>query len=210
MRHPELAAAKSNRDFVLQQVTDAVNTISGVAQATGQSEPNPYEGAGELASALNEFDVRIDCRVNNVFECLVSKKIFGCFSKQQKIIMEPMSYNEVRTRPSLQERLESIISGAALLADSSCTRDDRRERIIQECNAVRSALQDLLNEYMNNVSVLTLLLFSLNPYFENIDRFIFFAPSVLKSMCCTLTEIGKFGFVLVSLCLAILRTSSLL
>ena len=68
--------------------------------------------------------------------------------------MEPMSYNEVRTRPSLQERLESIISGAALLADSSCTRDDRRERIIQECNAVRSALQDLLNEYMNNVSLL--------------------------------------------------------
>ena len=159
MRHPELAAAKSNRDFVLQQVTDAVNTISGVAQATGQSEPNPYEGAGELASALNEFDVRIDCRVNNVFACLLSEKIFGCFSKQQKIIMEPMSYNEVRTRPSLQERLESIISGAALLADSSCTRDDRRERIIQECNAVRSALQDLLNEYMNNVSVLTLLLF---------------------------------------------------
>ena len=67
--------------------------------------------------------------------------------------MEPASYNEVRTRASLEERLESIISGAALMADSSCTRDDRRERIIQECNAVRSALQDLLNEYMNNVSV---------------------------------------------------------
>ena len=64
---------------------------------------------------------------------------------QQKIIMEPASYNEVRTRASLEERLESIISGAALMADSSCTRDDRRERIIQECNAVRSALQDLLN-----------------------------------------------------------------
>ena len=59
VRHPELAAAKSNRDFVLQQVTDAVNTISGVAQATGQSEPNPYEGAGELAAALNEFDVSL-------------------------------------------------------------------------------------------------------------------------------------------------------
>ena len=59
VRHPELAAAKSNRDFVLQQVTDAVNTISGVAQATGQSEPNPYEGAGELAAALDEFDVSV-------------------------------------------------------------------------------------------------------------------------------------------------------
>ena len=67
--------------------------------------------------------------------------------------MDPLTYNEVRTRPSLEERLESIISGAALMADSACTRDDRRERIVQECNAVRQALQDLLTEYMNNVRI---------------------------------------------------------
>ncbi len=66
--------------------------------------------------------------------------------------MDPLSYNEVRTRLSLEERLESIISGAALMADSSCTRDERRERIVTECNAVRQALQDLLTEYMANVS----------------------------------------------------------
>lgn len=76
-----------------------------------------------------------------------------CSFLQQKIIMDPMSYNEVRTRPTLEELLESIISGAALMADSSCTRDERRERIVQECNAVRQALQDLLSEYMNNVSL---------------------------------------------------------
>lgn len=39
------------------------------------------------------------------------------------------------------------------MADSSCTRDDRRERIVAECNAVRQALQDLLSEYMGNVSI---------------------------------------------------------
>lgn len=61
-------------------------------------------------------------------------------------------YNEVRSRPALEERLESIISGAALMADSSCTRDDRRERIVAECNQVRQALQDLLSAYMSNVS----------------------------------------------------------
>ena len=76
-----------------------------------------------------------------------------CPFLQQKIIMDPLSYNEVRARPSLEELLESIISGAALMADSSCTRDERRERIVQECNAVRQALQDLLSEYMNNVSL---------------------------------------------------------
>lgn len=65
-------------------------------------------------------------------------------------------YNEVRSRPALEERLESIISGAALMADSSCTRDDRRERIVAECNQVRQALQDLLSAYMSNVSTIVL------------------------------------------------------
>lgn len=75
-----------------------------------------------------------------------------CLFQQNKIILDPLTFSEARFRPSLEERLESIISGAALMADSSCTRDDRRERIVAECNAVRQALQDLLSEYMNNVS----------------------------------------------------------
>lgn len=77
------------------------------------------------------------------------------FAPQNKIILDPLTFSEARFRPSLEERLESIISGAALMADSSCTRDDRRERIVAECNAVRQALQDLLSEYMNNVSFLS-------------------------------------------------------
>lgn len=74
--------------------------------------------------------------------------------------MDPLAYDEVLTRPSLEELLESIISGAALMADSSCTRDERRERIVAECNAVRQALQDLLSEYMSNVSIKHFFLFS--------------------------------------------------
>lgn len=60
MRHPELAAAKANRDFVFKQVCEAVNTISDVAQgkATGAGQM-PYEGPGELASALDDFDVSL-------------------------------------------------------------------------------------------------------------------------------------------------------
>lgn len=66
--------------------------------------------------------------------------------------MDPSAYNEARSRPSLEERLESIISAAALMADADCTRDERRARIVSECNAVRQALQDLLSEYISNVS----------------------------------------------------------
>ena len=62
-----------------------------------------------------------------------------------------MTYSEKRSRQLLEERLESIISAAALMADADCTRDERRERIVAECNAVRQALQDLLSEYMSNV-----------------------------------------------------------
>ena len=110
------------------QVCEAVNTINDVAQGkTPGDNQHPYDGPGELAAALDDFD--------------------------ERMVMSPLAYNEVRTRPSLEERLESIISGAALMADSSCTRDERRERIVAECNAVRQALQDLLSEYMNNVSI---------------------------------------------------------
>ena len=35
------------------------------------------------------------------------------------------------------------------MADSQSTRDDRKERIVQEANNVRKALQDLLSEYAN-------------------------------------------------------------
>ena len=66
--------------------------------------------------------------------------------------MKPQKFNEQVVRPQLEERLESIISGAALLADSLSTREDRRDRIVQECNAVRQALQDLLDEYIQYVS----------------------------------------------------------
>ncbi|DAA24595.1 TPA: catenin, alpha 2 [Bos taurus] len=133
LRHPDVAATRANRDYVFKQVQEAIAGISNAAQATSPTdEAKGHTGIGELAAALNEFD--------------------------NKIILDPMTFSEARFRPSLEERLESIISGAALMADSSCTRDDRRERIVAECNAVRQALQDLLSEYMNNLDSATSLI----------------------------------------------------
>ncbi|XP_076862256.1 catenin alpha-1-like [Brachyhypopomus gauderio] len=130
LQHPDVAAYKANRDLIYKQLQHAVSGISNAAQATSSEDPsfNQPAGGGELAGALNNFD--------------------------KQIIVDPMSFSEERFRPSLEERLESIISGAALMADSSCTRDDRRERIVAECNSVRQALQDLLSEYMGNVGAL--------------------------------------------------------
>uniref|UniRef100_A0A8C8SSW5 Catenin alpha-1 n=1 Tax=Pelusios castaneus TaxID=367368 RepID=A0A8C8SSW5_9SAUR len=125
LQHPDVAAYKANRDLIYKQLQQAVTGISNAAQATASDDAAQQQGGGgELAYALNNFD--------------------------KQIIVDPLSFSEERFRPSLEERLESIISGAALMADSSCTRDDRRERIVAECNAVRQALQDLLSEYMGN------------------------------------------------------------
>ena len=71
MRHPELAAAKANRDYVLKQVCDAVSTISGAAQATGASQVHPYETSGELAAAIDEFEVS---HFHNVLGCWINIK----------------------------------------------------------------------------------------------------------------------------------------
>jgi catenin alpha len=72
-------------------------------------------------------------------------------------MVKAQKFNEKILRPQLEERLEMIISGAALLADSLSTREDRRERIVQECNAVRQTLQELLDEYIQYVKNKTLL-----------------------------------------------------
>uniref|UniRef100_A0A8C6WNR8 Catenin alpha-1 n=1 Tax=Neogobius melanostomus TaxID=47308 RepID=A0A8C6WNR8_9GOBI len=129
LQHPDVAAYKANRDLIYKQLQHAVSGISNAAQATASEDSalnHPAVG-GELAIAINNFD--------------------------KQIIVDPLAFSEERFRPSLEERLESIISGAALMADSSCTRDDRRERIVAECNSVRQALQDLLTEYMADIPV---------------------------------------------------------
>ena len=57
VRHPEVASAKANRDFVMKQMSEAVNAISGATQATGTKGPHPLEAPGALATALDDFDV---------------------------------------------------------------------------------------------------------------------------------------------------------
>ena len=50
-------------------------------------------------------------------------------------------------RLAWEQFLETIVSGAALVADSGSTRPDRRRRIVADCNNVRQALQELLDTY---------------------------------------------------------------
>ncbi|XP_070288944.1 catenin alpha-3 isoform X3 [Myotis yumanensis] len=124
LEHSDVASLKASKDTVCEEIQNALNVISNASQGI-QNVLAPLEPqAATLGSALDELE--------------------------NLIVLDPLTVTEEEIRPSLEQRLEAIISGAALLADSSCTRDFHRERIIAECNAIRQALQDLLSEYMNN------------------------------------------------------------
>ncbi|KAB0380491.1 hypothetical protein FD755_008275 [Muntiacus reevesi] len=58
LRHPDVAATRANRDYVFKQVQEAIAGISNAAQATSPTdEAKGHTGIGELAAALNEFDL---------------------------------------------------------------------------------------------------------------------------------------------------------
>ncbi|CAD7691050.1 unnamed protein product [Nyctereutes procyonoides] len=125
LEHSDVASLKASKDTVCEEIHNALNVISNASQGIQNMIAPPESKAATLGSALDELE--------------------------NLIVLDPLTVTEEEIRPSLEKRLEAIISGAALLADSSCTRDFHRERIIAECNAIRQALQDLLSEYMNNV-----------------------------------------------------------
>ncbi|XP_072851279.2 catenin alpha-3 isoform X2 [Pogona vitticeps] len=124
LEHSDIASLKASKDSVCNEIENALDAISNASQGIGNQKAEPESQAATLGTALDELE--------------------------HLVALDPLTMNEDKIRPSLEKRLEGIISGAALLADSSCTRDLHRERIITECNAIRQALQDLLSECMNN------------------------------------------------------------
>ncbi|XP_075361423.1 catenin alpha-3 isoform X2 [Mycteria americana] len=124
LEHSDVASLTDSKDSICNEIQNALDVISNASQGVGNKMGQPTSHTATLGSALDELE--------------------------NLIILDPLVVNEKKIRPSLEKRLEAIISGAALLADSSCTRDLHRERIIAECNAIRQALQDLLSEYINN------------------------------------------------------------
>ncbi|XP_067408702.1 catenin alpha-3 isoform X2 [Emydura macquarii macquarii] len=124
LEHSDVASLTASKDSICNEIQNALNVLSNASQGIKNQKVHPTSHSAMLGSALDELE--------------------------SLILLDPLTMNEEKVRPSLEKRLEGIISGAALLADSSCTRDFHREQIITECNAIRQALQDLLSEYMNN------------------------------------------------------------
>ena len=65
---------------------------------------------------------------------------------------KPSDYQEKKTRLEVEKQLDDLLAGATKLADSSCTRDNSRDKLISGCNSLKNALQNLMDEYMKHVS----------------------------------------------------------
>ncbi|KAM3666946.1 catenin alpha-3 [Ammospiza maritima maritima] len=124
LEHSDVASLTASKDSICNEIQNALNVISNASQGVGNKVEQPAPRTATLGSALDELE--------------------------NLIVLDPVAASEEKVRPSLEQRLEAIISGAALLADSSCTRDSHRERIIAECSAIRQALQELLAEYLRS------------------------------------------------------------
>lgn len=80
LRHPDVAATRANRDYVFKQVQEAIGGISSAAQATSPTdEKHGHAGIGELAAALNEFDVSLQ-------ECFTFGTIHYIFTQRQRLL----------------------------------------------------------------------------------------------------------------------------
>ncbi|XP_072883319.1 catenin alpha-3-like isoform X2 [Hemitrygon akajei] len=124
LEHPKIAALQTGRESVYNEIQEAFAVISDTVQGLECQVSQSVPAAPSLAGAIDEFE--------------------------SVIVIDPLTVHEDQLRPLLEKRLEDIVSESALMADSSSTRDQHRENIIAECNAVRQALQDLLLEYMSN------------------------------------------------------------
>ena len=128
IQHVDDQMTSANRDYVTSQLLTALDHVVQVLEGGGGVDDDHDEvgGVGDLLAALDSLDAMVTVDVS--------------------------SFDQVTMRRSWEEFLESIVGGAALVADSDNTRDERKQRIVMECNNVRQALQELLDTYTAGVT----------------------------------------------------------
>ncbi|CAK9298974.1 unnamed protein product [Gordionus sp. m RMFG-2023] len=164
LRHPEISAAKSNRDYVLDEMLKAIDLIDKMTRFLEEDSSEscdenfqnlslsrklpPNRGShdrnddqnngnkggssggkiGDLAAAIERFQQQISVTPN--------------------LVITSVKTPHKSAHYQLQSTLEDIISGAMGIAQSPSTRDETRDRILEGCDRVREALQELLTEFM--------------------------------------------------------------
>jgi catenin alpha len=129
VRRPELETARANREYAYDEMHKALDGVKAVLEDKEVSE---------------EIAISQHGRLNDL--------ILNLEKFQRHAYMEPSAYRPHIHRPQLEELLERIVSGAAVIADLENTRPERHTQIVAGVNNLRQALQDLLTEYENNMA----------------------------------------------------------
>ena len=128
LKHPESMAAKVNREYALSEMRKALNCFKDVVKGREPSEEVAISKHGHINSLVRNLE-----------------------DFQQRVHMDPCAYRPHKHRPQLEELLEQIASGSAVIADLSNTRPERHSQIVLGVNNLRQALQDLLTQYEKNM-----------------------------------------------------------
>lgn len=83
--------------------------------------------------------------------------------------MDPAAFLEKRTQTRVEEQVERILSGAKRLSELPTTRATTKERLLQECAKVHTALQELVAVYVHYVSE-TIILYSFFTFKEHVQQ----------------------------------------
>ena len=65
--------------------------------------------------------------------------------------MNSSNYNEIRTKTKIEHQLDSAIKSISELASKDLLDSGKKSNIVDECNALKKALQDLFDLYGEKV-----------------------------------------------------------
>lgn len=70
--------------------------------------------------------------------------------------MSSAQYFDAKSRVKLEHQLEDAIKNVHSLTSQDLFDSERKKFLVDECNALRIALQDLLKSYPDNVNIILL------------------------------------------------------
>lgn len=126
--NPNMDAAAQNRTEAIRNFQE---TLKRIGMAIKGGPPKEQEDHGIQFAELK-----------------IAPNIGDDLQHFEDFLPEPIEFETSYHSKDLQSRLESIIEGAAAIADMPSTNMNRKDKIIGCCEDVRSALSDLLNDYM--------------------------------------------------------------
>jgi ribosomal protein S15P/S13E len=128
LQHPSLDGLRFNQNYADDELNRALNCFCDAVQGQRSHDDLALSQHGKLNDLALNFE-----------------------KFQRRVYMDPSEFQSHRHRPQLEELLERIASASGLIADMNTTKPMRRDQIISGVNNLRKALQDLLEEYEQNV-----------------------------------------------------------